>query len=34
MNKILKVMLKVVDCVASKYLVTKNFFEENLKKKT
>ena len=34
MNKKLKVMLKVVDNVASKYLDTKNYIEENLKEKT
>ena len=34
MNKKLKVMLKAVDSVTSKYLDTKNYIEENLKEKT
>ena len=34
MNKKLKIMLKIADNVASKYLNTKNCIEENLKKKT
>ena len=33
MNKKLKVMLKVVDNVGSKYLDIKNYIEENLKEK-
>ena len=34
MNKKLKVTLKVVANVTSKYLDSKNYFEENLKRKT
>ena len=34
MSKKLKVMLKVLDNVACKYLDTKNYIEENLKEKT
>ena len=34
MNKKLKLTLKVDDNVASKYLDTKNYIKENLKKKT
>ena len=34
MNKKLKVMLKVLDNVASNYLDTNIYIEENLKKKT
>ena len=34
MNKKLKVTLRVVDNVTSKYPDTKNYIEENLKEKT